>query len=186
MVRFGCNVPAQGKPGRKSRKGVSHLGVGDVEGGDGLHAKLWGVLRGKVLRVVGAIEVIPCDAALAARHVAPYDEVRAAWPNPHQPLFTRLDRRETVALEQAWTLRLKGHLNRHGHCALPNKGYPKEGSTSYQCRPLETFGRVKCLTLFLRCCSLLSFHQAPDQTAAAATAGAADCYFFCPLLSWSW
>lgn len=65
----------------RTREGVTDLGVRDVEGGDGLHAQLRGVLGCKILRVIGAIEVVTGDGALAARHVAPYYEVRAACPS---------------------------------------------------------------------------------------------------------
>ena len=53
------------------------LGVSDVEGGHGLHVELRRVRVGRVLCVVCAVQVLACHAALAPRHVAPDDEVRA-------------------------------------------------------------------------------------------------------------
>lgn len=57
---------------------MAHLGVGDVEGGYGLHVQLLCMLGSCLLSIIGAIEVLATHTALGARHVTPNDEVRAA------------------------------------------------------------------------------------------------------------
>jgi hypothetical protein len=47
----------------------THLSVHEVEGRHGLHTELHGVGLGKVLGVVGTVEVVARDARLAAGHV---------------------------------------------------------------------------------------------------------------------
>ena len=54
------------------------LSICDVEGGHRLHVDLGGMLGGMLLGIIGAIEVLASDGALAASHVTPNDEVRAA------------------------------------------------------------------------------------------------------------
>ena len=56
----------------------SHLRVGDVQGRDSLHVELHGVLLSNLLSLIGSIEVLTSDAALASGHVPPDDEVSAA------------------------------------------------------------------------------------------------------------
>ena len=56
----------------------SYLSVGDVKGRNSLHAQLWCIGGGGVLGVIGPVEVITGDSALASGHVASNDEVCAA------------------------------------------------------------------------------------------------------------
>lgn len=58
---------------------MAHLGVGDVQRGDGLHVELFCVFAGHVLGIVRPVEVLPGEAALGSRHVAPDDEVSAPY-----------------------------------------------------------------------------------------------------------
>ena len=67
---------------------VLYLCVCDVEGWNGLHVQLHGMLLGNLLGLVRPIEVLARHAALAAGHVPPDDEVRAAWYHmTSQPVY---------------------------------------------------------------------------------------------------
>jgi hypothetical protein len=64
---------------REAETRIPYLSVGDVEGRNGLHAKLGRIGSGGVLGIVGPVEVLSRNGALAARHVTPDDEVGAPW-----------------------------------------------------------------------------------------------------------
>lgn len=68
-----------GRGGREEGGGSPALFcVHYVEGGHCLHAQLLRVSLGGLLGVIGPVEVLPRDAALAPSHVAADDEVCAA------------------------------------------------------------------------------------------------------------
>ena len=72
------------------------FGVDQVEGGHGLDTEGLGVLDGELLCVIGAVEVVSRERALAASHVSPDDEVRAAIVLPDDHVLDGLTRTRHV------------------------------------------------------------------------------------------
>ena len=56
--QIACNLFAERSRNVAVNVAVVYLSVGDVEGGNGVHAQLLGIGLGCVLRVVGAVEVL--------------------------------------------------------------------------------------------------------------------------------
>ncbi len=103
--------------GRAGRRAGARLGIGDVERRHRLHAQLSRMRLGSVLRLVRPVEVLARDAALAARHVAPDDEVRAPCAAARRGLAAAPSRPRPQAAAHAGPLsrtHLGGSRPQHG------------------------------------------------------------------------